>query len=603
MCKYSITCFLVILNGLWLHLFPQTTISVPPQGPNPSIKPGWKLIFNDEFDQLSLRNWDLSNSSAAQSWNPGHFGDDTPCCHEARISFEEPRQVTANNGRCVISLQEADAQSLCLGFATCTPLNEPCRYGRTGEIKTFSYESDAQNFRQWLIPEGSFVELRAKVGDKNCNAWSAFWLYGGEQEIDVFETLYQSSNENFDAGYWSEKYVDGEWIQIYDSLNNDKIVSRGFRVVRENIIEVVSIDRKGPVRYDDEGNIITTKVIKTIQISDVDLSGEFINYGVEFTSGNMKFFINGVKYFDWNLDQAENSHTDLPIVRPKAIRIGMGLHRNNCVFCPTAMENDYIRVYTPQSNRYVRWLQIPEIMNSNESKSIETNFLPSINYSWTFGNFSGIFTDNDKRSIAQISCPIGIQSGILHSVSLTSTFPDQSSEILTGQIYVQGNEAPRMPTLVKSNTVCLGGNNIRFEATVKGLYSNSLCSNNTGTYQWSIDGGVNYTNGGHTNSFILPNVENNNIRVRISNCFGNSAPISFEVPQLNCTDPRNSTLEKNIGVIYELYTINGLKIGRLSTIDHLINLNINPGIYLLKSDTYHNGVLKKSVFKKHIINN
>ena len=543
----------------------------------------------------------MSNSSAQQLWSPGSFGDDTPCCHEDRISFEEPRQVAANNGIGIISMQEADALSPCLGFTACEPLSEPCTYGRTGEIKTFSYERDADQFREWKIPEGSSVELRAKVGDKNCNAWSAFWLYGGEQEIDVFETLGENSPEDYDAGYWSDKYVNGEWVRIYDREQNSKIISRGFRVVRQNIIEVIRVEKKGPIRYDDEGNLITTTVEKRVQITDVDLSDEFINYGVEFTSGNMKFFINGVKYFDWNIDQSGNSNTTLPFVNPKAIRIGMGLHKDNCTFCPTTMEVDYLRVYWPQNFRYIRWLQIPEIMNVNETKLIDVNFLPSVNYNWNVGDLLSSFPDIFKHSAIRISCPTNLQTGQIYPISISSIFPDQSSELLTSHIYIQGSEAPRIPVIVNSKLSCIGEEEIRYEVKVKGLYPNNLCNNNSGRYEWSTDGGNTYLEGGPSNVFFLPNEENDQIRVRITNCFGSSAPLIFEIPQLDCSSyPRSAGKSGQVKMNFSVFNLDGHKIASRTTYEELMQLEVLPGLYILGEEIYKDGKLINRKFNKRI---
>lgn len=570
----------------------QGTIVVPPQGSNPLAKPGWKLVFNDEFDNLNLRNWDLNHSAAHLNWNAGQYGDDTPCCHEGRIAFDEPRQVSSSNGLCVISLQEADIQSKCLSFSDCQPLPEPCKYARTGEIKTFSYEADGPDFREWKIPEGCYIEFRAKVGNKNCNAWSAFWLYGGEQEIDVFETLEQNSPYNFDAGYWSKKYVNGEWISIYDRMKNNKIVSRGFRVVRQDI-EIVNWYTGVGGSDDDE---IHDKVIDVIHFENVDLSSEFVNYGVFYGKDYMKFFINGLEYFNWNLNEFNQPNTILPYVNPKTIRMGMGLHKDNCTFCPTTMEIDYLRVYTLDNNRYVRWLEIPEIMNKNEAKLVEVNYVPQLNYNWSFGDFTSVLKDLPLPTLYSISCPNSMQSGMNHTVNVTTTFPDQRVETLSGEIYVQGNEPPQSPKIVSLENSCFSSDALDIHIKVKGLYLNTLCTNNTGVYQWSTNG-VNYFDGQSNFSIILPN-EFTQIFVRISNCFGFSQPLRIDIVERLCDPHPRTELQNNLKT-FQLFTLNGILIQKVPNIEKLQQLKLNPGLYILKTEQLNNGKLVKSETKKH----
>ena len=586
------------------NLSAQGTIFVPPQGPSPLSKTGWNLVFNDEFDNLNLKNWDLNHSAAQLSWAPGNYGDDQPCCHEGRISFEEPRQVISTNGICKIKLQEADAHSLCRSFQSCISLNlqDPCKFARSGEIKTFSYESDDPSFREWQIPEGSYIEMRAKVGDKNCNAWSAFWLYGGDQEIDVFETLAQNSPYDYGSGYWSDKYVNGEWIRIYDRIKNQKIVSIGFRIVRENKIEIF---RRVRNRYEDKfpnvpeedyGEIIES----TIVIEDVDLSKEFVNYGVIYNSGNMKFYINGVVFFDWNLSSNGQANTTLPFVNPKTIRIGMGLHKDKCVFCPTDMDIDYLRVYTPINNRFVKWLKFPEIMNKNEAKELEVNYVPSLNYNWTFGAFNSLLWDNVLPTRWIITCPNTMQSGMKHAVSVNTLFPDQKMEILNGEIYIQGNEAPPMPIIVSSKISCFTSDELKVDVKVRGIYPNTLCSSNTGTYQWSTNSGVNFYDGTDKQIFILPNdgIEDK-LQVRISNCFGYSSPLIFEIPKIAC--PREIVESTEQYETYKIYSLTGSLVCKIHSMNLVKQLNLPPDIYIIETEVFNNGKLINKLFQKYVI--
>ena len=82
-----------------------------------------------------------------------------------------------------------------------------------------------------------------------------------------------------------------------------------------------------------------------------------------------------------------------------------------------------------------------------------------------------------------------------HAVSVSTVFPDQRIEILTSEIYVQGDEAPLMPIIVSLKTSCFSFDELKVDVKVRGLYPNTLCSTNTGTYQWSTNAGVNFYDG------------------------------------------------------------------------------------------------------------
>lgn len=569
-----------------------TTIIIPSQGRNPLAKPGWNLVFNDDFETLNLHNWDLSNSAAHSSWNPdpNAIGDDLPCCHMNRRAFEEPRQVSSDGNNCVIAAEIADNSSPCLGTSYCpNPRPDNCTYMRTGEIKTFSWDRDHESFRDWLMPTNSYIDIRAKVGSPLCDSWSSFWFYGYEpenkdkvgQEIDGFEMVPFGPGQ-FTAGYWTGYWVNGKYVPIYDENQQTKVVDRGF-VIKES--KEIYIIQKRYIRDGERGSRkIVYDTIWQSKITDAHLDEGFYNYGVEFYSDRLVFYLNGVKYFDWSLG---NSAHDLPPISPKYIKIGQGIHHDYlpCKTCATKMYIDYVRAYT-QSNNFVKWITYPPIMNIWSNLEFKSTYLPSLSYVWNFSNFN-VANFQYEPNRALVTCQQNIQSGKIHNVSINTTFPDGRVEVLPAQIYVQGAEAPPQPKYEIISTKCVPGSNIEIKFRANYMYPNIICNQNQGVYQWSINGG-NFIDGTEDFTAIIPNQVGSKVQLRVFNCFGYS-PINEFVLTSKMACPRiiQNDLE-NDNVIYSIYDVYGNQIfSSLTELQCLKAVQI-MGLYILKESHLNN---------------
>lgn len=191
-----------MLTGALLAFVFQTSqaqqIYIDPNYSAPLIRPGYHLIFQDEFNGagLNLDKWDRSTAKPV---------DVFPCydhLYDHMLS-----QVTVLDGKMVLKTEEANVLN-----SNCVPYDFGCENGKRGiggEVKTFQDRDYSQinpdfpngYFKNYQFPVGSYIEIKAKTTDAECNAGSSFWLWGGDQEIDIFET--NGDSDDFTSGYWS----------------------------------------------------------------------------------------------------------------------------------------------------------------------------------------------------------------------------------------------------------------------------------------------------------------------------------------------------------------------------------------------------------------
>ncbi len=392
-------------------------IVVQPDYHSPEVKPGYHLIFRDEFDadSLNLRNWDISTS------NPQ---DDTPCGFydfDAMLS-----QVAVRNGVCVIKAELATPQN-----SNC-PLTPGCQRGIGGEIKTFTWREGARDkpdfpghtFDNFDMPVGSYIEARLKVANPACNVGTGFWLSGYDQEIDVLETV-DFAPHRFTCGYYSGRYVNGKYRDTYKRDRNlwhrlsfqpgrfPKIVERKF----------VLLPDKNPT--------------DSLQIHEI-----FITYAVRYTADSLAYFLNDKKYFSYALADYKSKNRFLTEAKRKNIRFSIGQltgsgHRPCVIPCSTQMEIDYVRVYLPVGQAAVVWLDDVVELSTNAQAVIKATYYPGVHYTWTGDAF--LFSkewDTAPEANAVVHVREGIAPGT-YPVQLSCTFPDGHVEILERVLVVK----------------------------------------------------------------------------------------------------------------------------------------------------------------------
>lgn len=171
----------MLLSITFVALFSGCPSPPEPGGPNPVEKPGWNLVFQDEFDGDTL-NTDL--------WMTGF-----PWGRCGEIAFNtENGNFSLVDGVVRLTARREPINGFCFHWdedGTFTPYNKDFDYttGMLYSIQAFRYGWFECRFR---VPAG-----------KGFN--SAFWLYGPEAcEIDIFEIVGSDTNDGQMTLHWKK---------------------------------------------------------------------------------------------------------------------------------------------------------------------------------------------------------------------------------------------------------------------------------------------------------------------------------------------------------------------------------------------------------------
>ncbi len=374
---------------------------------------GFRLIFEDEFEKKGFDPtvWDVSTS---------RHSDDVPCGFYASDFMLD--QARAGEGFARLGFEKATAEN-----SDC-PLGEGgCERGAAAEIKTFQWRDGdfdpphRVRFPNYEFPVGSFVEIRAKIPDPKCNAGAAFWLYGGNQEIDVFETS-ADKKINFTSGYFSDRTIDGKLIGCYERYKK-----RG---------------RRRPLPAKSSNMRLTVIDEKTNR--KIELTKHFVHYAVHFDADSIRYYIDDKNFFNWALTDFDFRGGKLTEMKPKSIRLSTGQitgggHQPCRVGCPSEMLVDYVRVYFPAEKRAVDWLQKPDTLAASEAGCFKAQYLGGVRYEWSSDFFDFEFDGWPfaVRSNVWARLRAGLPTGRAYPLRATMTFPDGSSEKLETEVFVR----------------------------------------------------------------------------------------------------------------------------------------------------------------------
>jgi len=373
-------------------------------GPNPLEKPGWNLIFNDEFGSSSL-NPDKWNRSTP--WDDG----DGNCVHGF---VENPANATVDSGMASIT-------------NTLESYLPGCPYSG-GEIKTFSVSDTA--FKSFYFYAPGYIEARVKLINRTGQG-AAFWLWG------------VGTPENPGTpGPWNE-------IDIFE-LNG----------INGNIFN-------GSYHWTPDGNHVSQNhsIYLTDSARIYDLSANWTIFGLEWDSGSIKWYVNNllVKVLDLHGIPpycVASAYYDPPLA-PFSIRLNT---RNNTVGnqsavpnpadFPQSMQVDYVRAYKKIGEK-----ASPVIMQDHQyqvcrtdtsfatsHKLIRTRFYPGAVYSWSSPAFElgpepGLIPEPPEK--LRIWIKPGIKPGNIYPLYLHTEFPQGYTEDDTTLIYI----APAPPEL------------------------------------------------------------------------------------------------------------------------------------------------------------
>jgi hypothetical protein len=372
--------------------------------PNPAERPGWNLIFSDEF---------LNDSLDAAKWNRSIPGDDKPdtCLRGFAIN---PANIATAGGQAEIR----------------NTIGSPlagCPYS-FGEIKTMSVLDTA--FGSFYFYAPGFLETRVKLFTKPGQG-AACWLWGigtpdspgtpGDwNEIDVFE-LNGINNNVFNGTY--------HWTH------------NGTHVAQNHKIYLT-----------DSGQVYNH-------------SENWTTFGLEWDTDTIKWFVNNQLVKALGLSGtppfciAADRYSQ-PVV-PFCLRFNTGNNSvgNQSAFAtpgdlPQVMLIDYVRVYkkTGVKAAPIALAGEPQICASAISPEttttvIGTHFYPGVVYNWSSPAFEMLEINSpppQPPGKRLIWIKPGVVPGVSYPVYLETRFPGNHIELDTAYIFI-APEAPELP--------------------------------------------------------------------------------------------------------------------------------------------------------------
>lgn len=366
-------------------------------GPNPLEKPGWNLIFNDEFrsDSLNPDKWNRSSP-----WDDGNGSCSRGFATNPINPAVEPEIARISN--------------------TLVSIIPDCPYSG-GEIKTMSVADTA--FRSFYFYAPGYLETRVKLFNK-AGQGAACWLWGvgtpenpgtpgAWNEIDLFELNGVNSNIFNGAYHWT---------------HNGTHVSQ------------------------------THSIYLTDSAQLYDLSSNWTTFGLEWDTASIKWYVNNLLVKELDLHVIPPYCVSAPQynqpLAPFCIRLSTGPNTvgNQSAVpdpanFPQSMLIDYVRAYKKKGEKAT-----PVIIQDNlcqmcatdtsfasSAKIIRTPYYPGATYIW----------DSPAYAMAAEQSPIpqppekfrlwikqGTQPGQSYPVYLQVLFPEGYTESDTAWLYI-----------------------------------------------------------------------------------------------------------------------------------------------------------------------
>ncbi len=398
------------------HTLPAQFMIDPGQLPNPLEKPGYHLIFSDEFTVFDSTVWDRSS--------PGnddyHYGHPMQCFSlNARNAPKNPSNVLPadSNGYLPLRIREGEEQNACSHSSS--------------EIKSFQNVYPSPTYRGWKVYPNSYVEVRAKV--PSCRGLGAgLWLYGPSRdnycEIDFFE-MYGDDPSAFQTNF------------IYGPHGNS--------LMDQDKVEL--LDLKG---------------------NKMNIGHQFLTYAVEFDADRrIDMYVNN-KWVSWKAQYRDRRGNYEPRkhVQPFDLRIGTGstsLSGGDVTLCdhlPDYLLVDHVRVYLKDGYRAVRLFKEHQVkinlcneFSWGDGKGYGVTYYPGATYTWSDHPNIRIFDyeqdstskGNDDWQFYWISIDPDTPPGT-YSQTLSVRFPGGYIETLPLEVTVSnGGPAPAPGEIVR----------------------------------------------------------------------------------------------------------------------------------------------------------
>ncbi len=391
--KNSISLIFLLLSLNFLSAQYQIDLNAKPD----IKKPGYHLIFSDDFTTLDTTVWDRS-CPGNDGWNY-----DSPNFCKAEIFGFVPTNKSnvlppTPDSILPIQIRRGEERGLC-DFSS-------------GEIKTYRVGDPSNQFRNWKIYPNSLVEVRMKV-PKCRGIGSAAWLFGpsneNQNEIDFLETF-------------------GENTTTYQT----------------NFI----YGKSGRVKMSSERVRLTDSTRQTIDISE-----NFLTYATGFDARNrIDFFVNNAPV--GSVRQGRNGifPNFRKRVQPFDLRIGLGnstLDKTTVKDCdqfPSLLLVDFVRIYIREGERAVQMMlnstnemRLRNDYSWNDGAGFAVSYFPKAKYEWDeIEHFKIDHTGHETEDNLQyywVSVLPGTPLGE-YNLSLTVSFQSGYKEILPLKITV-----------------------------------------------------------------------------------------------------------------------------------------------------------------------
>ncbi len=375
---------------------------------SPLNKQGWNLLFHDEFDSSSL------NKSV---WNIADFNNDGTlhCTDPNDFPFTmNPKNVWVEDGLCKIAITAED-------YLECG--------ASAGEIKSYSV-NPLDTIHSWTLDYGFYIEIRIKNLPIQKGVGSAGWLFSAGNleynEIDIWET----------DGKYKHKYGSTYW---WDESESDCANDRGLKQ-DHSVFRVKNLN--------DRVSLFGIKLWS----KKMDLTNQWLVYGVDWNEDHIIYYLNGVKTKDIYFNSKFNPNNacaiddhDKPIYS-KNIRIGTGpnslgdkesseLEESSL---PETLNIDYVRVYSKNGTNATKFKYMPNEMCYGSADNMVCSYLPGVTYIWESDGFNFLQNAENLMSSRWAEVKSGIEVNKYYPVTVSSIFPDGHIEKISKNVFISG---------------------------------------------------------------------------------------------------------------------------------------------------------------------
>jgi beta-glucanase (GH16 family) len=400
--QYTLWDLIYCLNG-----GENKSAGIPGSGdPNPPDKPGWNLIFSDEFENDSI---DRAKWSPATPWDDG-AGD----CR--RDFAKNPANIASLTDRARI-LNTADA-----------PL-PGCKYSG-GEIKSMSVRDSA--FSSYYFYAPGFLEARVRLFSASGQG-AAMWLWG----------IGEPGNPG-GQGPWSE-------IDVFELNGHNR-----------NIFT-------GTYHWTDSGQHVSQlhAVYLTESSAIYDLTDRWTTFGLEWDSLFIRWYVNNTLIKELDLGKIPPFCIDAghyaPPTAPYCVRFTTGANPvgNQAALVdpaelPQSMEIDYVRVWS-RKDQYASPILVPDLIGQicatatsfeTSEKTVLARYFPEAVYQWSSPAFELApepYTIPHPPGKMRIWIKPGIAPGHSYPIYLSTTFPGRFTELDSLHLFISdASPAPHL---------------------------------------------------------------------------------------------------------------------------------------------------------------